>query len=206
VSRRRQAVQAPRKRVSNNEWAKTIVGDLRRHSGLAIEEAWAIRFTKGFIEDLHGLVQFHRAEPQPNVLKKQIASLTGHARALATGINKFGVYSFYTLAYASNPNALARNSEALSKTREWIAGLNKIAGGLEQMNADRRQIHLAPKLLCGFWTVQLIDALSPTTKLTTGEGSQFYRTAEDLWEAVSGKRESMKKQCDCIVKRNKMRK
>jgi hypothetical protein len=202
--RRRRAVQAPRKRVSVAEWAETIVGDLRRHSGLAIKESLAKNFAESFIKSVRAHIRYYLAEPRPSDAIKTIGSLAGHAQSLASGMNKLSDNSRYKLSFTfletkSGPRKPQWIEEQQSKLQEWMADLKKIAKSLEQMKKTDRHFHYEPKTSCAFSAAQLIDALSPDMELRKGGASKFYKIAEDLWEAASGKRESMKGACDVLV-------
>lgn len=206
MSRRgRRAAQAPRKRISDNEWSTTIVEDLRRNSGLVVDELLARNFTKHYIESVREHIRYYLAEPQPSEVIKKIELLAGHARALASGMSALSDNLYYKLSFSFIetefvPRKPQWTQEQQSKTQRWIADLEKIANSLEEMKkAGRRYFRYEPEVSCAFSAAQLIDALSPTAELTTGETSQFYRIAELLWEAASGCPKSMKRPCDLLL-------
>ncbi len=82
--------------------------------------------------------------------------------------------------------------------KRWVSDLKKLSSALSGQ-ANRRS-KSKPKTTCAVWAAQIIDGLSPHTRLTKGDNSKFYRIASLLWEAATGERDGdMKRACDAYI-------
>ncbi len=194
-------------RASDDETAESIVGELSLDP--SIEKSQAVNEVKRCIEDVRETFAAAGLEPWPSKAKETIEQIAKHAEALAACIEKLSPnWRWYLSLSVFNErndegipiidNRPGVDSDRTARTRmgEWIDHLKRIPHDFGRMQNSRRDFFHGPQALCAFKARELILALAPTTEFKKGESSKFNSITSKLWEAATGKQQSMKNSCD----------
>lgn len=192
--------------ASDDEIAESIIDELDLNR--STNKAWAISRVKCCIEDLRDFVDAAGLEPQPGKAKDTIEQITKHAEALASCIEKLSPkwrwYLSFSVFNERNRGGAVIVGHGPDKTAdrrmsEWINYLKRVPHDFGQMQNSPRDFFPGAKASCAFKARELILALSPTTKLTKGDHSKFYKIANWLWYAATGDEQSLKRACDANI-------
>jgi hypothetical protein len=194
-------------RCDDEEIAEAIVYD-ELGVNRSVGKAWAIDDVKCRIEKLRTTLREANARSQrPSDANKTIEKVADHARALAAAVEQLRPEwrrMFSLVFYERGPDGGVllcadrdRGAEAETRMREWISDLNRVDREFGRMRASqilpdhsgkrrRNDFFLKPKSLCAYEASKIIIAVEPSTKLTKGDDSKFYKITSLIWEAATG--------------------